>query len=155
MADKADKHKQTKLDSSVAGMLAKLWRLIIFDGNLHKLLKFYLDKYSNRGGKRSRSTILGYFTAGGMTWKTFMFLIFEILPVKRMSITIELTMVNDEKIVETTSITSDEIFSMDDEEADTFTKVFEKERKKDNFDAPKIIKAKDLEHVKKRNLKHK
>lgn len=134
----SDKGKSTKIDSSVSGILAKLWRLIIYDGNLHKLLRFYLDKYSNRGGKRSKSTIHGYFTAEGMTWKTFMFLIFEILPVKKMSITIELTMVNDSKASHTVNVTSDEFTNMSEEEKEIFNQIFEKDSKKDNVNEPPV-----------------
>ena len=128
MADKV-KNKNTTADSSAGGILVRLWNLIIYDGNLHKLLRFYLDKYANRGGKRSKSTIHGYFTAEKMTWKTFLFLIFEILPVKKMRITIELTMVNNDIIPHTVSITSDEFFASDEDEVDIFNKVYVKKSK--------------------------
>jgi hypothetical protein len=141
-SNSSKKNNTTKTDSSVSGILAKLWKLVIYEGNLHKLLRFYLDKYANRGGTRSKSTIHGYFNADGMTWKTFMFLIFEILPVKKMRITIELTMVNDSKSAHTVTVTSDEFADMNEEEKDIFNHIFEKDINEGNTDDNKSKKKK-------------
>ena len=80
-----------KADTTEGGILATLWNSIITETKLIGNLSYYLKIYTNAGGKRSPSTISGYFKDNSMTWKTFVFLCLKILPVVKMKLTVELT----------------------------------------------------------------
>ena len=87
----ANSKDMVDIDSSEGGILAHLWREIITRTKLINNLKYLLDRYANKGGKRSKSTIQGYFYAPSMTWKTFVFLVLKILPVTKMTVSVTLT----------------------------------------------------------------
>ena len=88
------KNKQklnTSVDKTEGGFLALMWRKIITDTGLAAMQVSLLNNYKRRGGKRNRGTIQSYFTAGSLTWKNLIFLIFKILPVKKLTVTFTLT----------------------------------------------------------------
>jgi hypothetical protein len=66
------------------GILAQLWREIVIDNKLNAALKYLLDMYERKGGKRNKNTINASFTAQELTWKNFTFLVLKILPVKKL-----------------------------------------------------------------------
>lgn len=105
-----------EVDRLEGGTLAQLWKQVIFDNKLESLLKYYLDRYKLRGGKRSKTTIQGYFTAPSITWKTLLFLLFKILPVRKLRVTLELTMVDDSISSHTLSITPTAVKDLEEEE---------------------------------------
>jgi len=117
------------VDQSENGVLALLWRLIVFENSFQNVVKSFLDAYG-RKGKRSKTTINGYFTAKAMTWKTFMFLVFKILPVKKMIITIKLVKYNNSESVHTLEVTPACV--MDEDDAIELTNILEKELKNKN-----------------------
>jgi len=84
------KKKVKEPSTSADGVLTRLFRKIIIDRGLAKNLMFLIDKYKREGGERAKSSIVTTILNPEMTWKYFVFLIFEILKVKRMRIKIEL-----------------------------------------------------------------
>lgn len=109
-----------EITSNENGILAYFWRQIIIDTKLIGMLKYLLDRYKKNGGKRSPTTIQSYFTAGGITWKTFMFLMFKILPVVKIKMTLDVTFVD--KSVKSYSLDIYPIEDVEEEEEDVTIK---------------------------------
>ena len=78
------------------GILTYLFRKIITETGYSRILMSLINKYTKRGGKRAKSSIVTTIQDSRMTWNYFIFLLFEILQVKKMKIKIELTLRNDE-----------------------------------------------------------
>jgi len=73
------------------GLLSKLFRKVIFDTGKINTLKYDIDKYLKKGGNKVKSSILKNVVDGEMTWKVFIFLIFEILKFKKITLKIVVT----------------------------------------------------------------
>ena len=89
------------------GILAALWRSILIKDKFLPVISYLIDMYAknNKGKKiKNPSTVLKLVTAPSMTWKSFIFLISKILPVKKVTITIELEYLNNKKGVHTIDI---------------------------------------------------
>ena len=78
------------------GMLTKLFRKIIFDTGLVNSLGYFLNRYNRKIGKKNKASIVKIINSKGMSWKSFVFLIFEVLQVRKMNIKITLTHLSGE-----------------------------------------------------------
>jgi len=99
--------KFKEVASTENGILARLWRRIVFDNNLQNALPFLIQRYSKKG-TRNTSTIVSLITNSELTWKAFVFLVFEILTVKELELTLELTK-NDEVYKVSIKLTKDDV----------------------------------------------
>jgi len=89
------------------GMLAALWRSILIRDKFLPVISYLIEIYAKKNkGKKAKnpSTVLNLVTATSMTWKSFIFLITKILPVKKITFTIELEYLANKKGVHTISI---------------------------------------------------
>jgi len=82
--------KLNDLEKNEGGLLAKLWRMIVFENDYQHLLKFLLDRYKANGGEKSRTSVLQMFEAGKLTWKSLFFLLTKILPIKEATFCIKI-----------------------------------------------------------------
>ena len=92
------------------GILASLWRSILIKDKFLPVVNFLIAEYArkNKGKKvKNPSTVMGLVTAPSMTWKSFIFLLTKILPVKNITITIELEYLSNKKGIHTISIPID------------------------------------------------
>ena len=78
------------------GMLTKLFRNIITSTGIINNIGSYMNAYVRKGGKKPKSQITKLILDEGMTWKSFIFLIFEVLRVVRIDITLNLHYENGE-----------------------------------------------------------
>ena len=92
MATKYEFSKDT--DNTTNGVLAKLWKKIVLENNLQDKLIYFIGKYDRRtdlSKKKTKGVVIKHaLTDKAMTWKTFLFLLFEVLRVKKIKLTIEL-----------------------------------------------------------------
>ena len=89
------------------GILAALWRSILIKDKFLPVVSYLIDMYAkkNKGKKiKNPSTVLKLVAAPSMTWKSFIFLITKILPVKKVIVTIELEYLNNKKGMHTIDI---------------------------------------------------
>lgn len=96
--------KELKLDNNVAnnegGILSRLWRNVLLDNNLTSSIPFLITRYVSKTMKmdvknakrKTKSSLLDNINAQEMTWKTFTNLIFNFINVRKMDITIKLTL---------------------------------------------------------------
>jgi len=82
--------KLNDLEKNEGGLLAKLWRMVVFENDYQHLLKFLLDRYKANGGEKSRTSVLQMFEAGKLTWKSLFFLLTKILPIKEATFCIKI-----------------------------------------------------------------
>jgi len=87
-------HEFDVLETTEKGILADLWRqLVLKTGSLYKLpalISDYVVREKRRGKKpKAVSTIQSIIKSGGMTWVSFVFLLFEILKVDKVRIVVE------------------------------------------------------------------
>jgi len=94
MNKKTDRGK-IEVEKNEGGILKFFWNSIIADTRLANELPRLVNNYKRNGGGRSKATIQSYFNMGSITWKVFIFLIFEILPVRKFKMTIELEYTDD------------------------------------------------------------
>ena len=79
------------------GVLKKLLNKIIFDNNLENKLAFLISRYDRRrdaSKKKSKTVIVNELTSDRISFKNFIFLVFEILRAKKMTIKVELEFSN-------------------------------------------------------------
>lgn len=94
-------------------VLARLWRKILMETGIAYKVPFLLNNYtrksdekrSNANKRKTRSSLKGDLIAEELTWKSFSNLVFNLLSVKSIKVTIDLTHVNNS--VTTHSITVD------------------------------------------------
>lgn len=79
-----------KTGNTANGVLTKMFRKIIFDTGLVRSLMYFIDKYKAEGGERAKTSIVKTITDSEMTWKYFVFLIFEVLKAKKITFKIEI-----------------------------------------------------------------
>jgi hypothetical protein len=97
--------KFDQVSRSEGGTLAKLWRKILEENNYLPAIPFLVNRYirttnemSNRVTdvkRKTKSTLIANITATDMTFKTFTDLLFNFLRVKRIEITVKVTLPND------------------------------------------------------------
>lgn len=101
-----NKLEDSKTDATEGGILAKLWRIILKDKNKRDILPMLIGNYYKRMAKeesgvpsvhkiKSRSQISSNVYASSMTFKVFIDLLKNILCVKHVRITIDLTWADD------------------------------------------------------------
>jgi len=83
------------------GILTSLFRNMLVKSGLIPYLSFRINEYVRNGGSKNKASIFKIIFNGEMTWKSFMFLIFDILKVEKMTISIKLQL-NKDKTVEHT-----------------------------------------------------
>jgi len=79
------------------GLLAKLFRNILFETGAINDLRYKINRYINAGGVLTKGSILNKIQHKEMTWNTFVMLLFNILKVKKM--TLKITLEHDTGIV--------------------------------------------------------
>jgi len=84
-----------KIANTPNGILTRMFRKIIFETGLVRSLMHFIDRYRAEGGERVKTTIVKDITSSELTWKAFIFLLFEILKVKKINFKIEITWPND------------------------------------------------------------
>lgn len=127
------------IDNNESGILAKFWRKIVLENNyepsLGLLVKRYIDTNDFLAGrienhrKKTKSTIMSNICASGMTFKTFLDLVFNLLRAKKLDISIKLTMASGRESIHSLSITNDQVSKSVDDEKEVETK--EVKEKKD------------------------
>ena len=88
-------NKETSGDEH--GVLKKLLNSIIFENNLENKLAFLISRYDRRrdaSKKKSKTVIVNELTSNRISFKNFVFLVFEILRAKKMTIKVELEFSN-------------------------------------------------------------
>lgn len=108
----------TPPSTNESGILTRLWRKIIKDNNLTSYLPMLVDQYVNETHmlddqdtnkakdpatkalkRKSKSTMINNITANEMTFKTFMDLVFNLLKVKRITLSVKITFNNGDENV--------------------------------------------------------
>ena len=79
------------VSSAEDGILTSIYRKIIIDTGTINSLGFFITRYIKNKGSKNKATVTKITLDGEMTWKSFVFLIFEIHRVKKMKIKITLT----------------------------------------------------------------
>ena len=95
-------NKLKDIKNNEDGLLSKLFRRVLMETGLIHSLTSNVDEYISNGGSKKKSSILKNVIDGEMTWKTFMFLLFEIMIFKKIKLKLEIT--HDSGIVTTHSI---------------------------------------------------
>ena len=74
------------------GILAKLWRKILLENKLINQLLFNINRYERTPGpkKKNKSVIIKSVIDPRISFKTFLFLLFEILRVKKVKLRVEI-----------------------------------------------------------------
>ena len=111
------------------GILTFLFRRIIVETGYSKILLSLINKYIKRGGKRAKSSIISAIIDSRMTWNYFIFLLFEILGVKKMKIKIELTLPNGNISEHEVEVEYKEPVTDDEEEENNDVKKNDKKKK--------------------------
>ena len=114
------KIKFDPLDNNKEGsILVKLWRNILTETNYINAIEYLVNRYANKGSssvkmvkKKTKSSMIKNVTSTEMTWKTFIDLIFNILNVKKMTISVKLQYPNGKEsihsvVVEDTNVKHD------------------------------------------------
>jgi len=79
------------------GVLKKLFNKIVFENNLEDKLAFLISRYERRrdiSKKKSKTVIVNEITGTRISFKNFVFLVFEILRAKKMTVSIKLEFPN-------------------------------------------------------------
>ena len=90
-------HLSKETSGDEHGILKKLLNNIIFENNLEDKLAFLISRYDRRrdaSKKKSKTVIVNELTSNRISFKNFVFLVFEILRAKKMTIKVELEFSN-------------------------------------------------------------
>lgn len=127
------------IDNNESGILARFWRKIVLENNyepsLGLLVKRYIDTNDFLAGrienhrKKTKSTIMSNICASGMTFKTFLDLVFNLLRAKKLDISIKLTTHSGRESIHSISITNDQIAKSLDEDKEIDEAKVVKEKK--------------------------
>lgn len=111
-----------------AGVLASLWRDVLDKLNLIPALDILIKRYLNESEKKTqsiqsvkkktKSTLVSNITASGMTFKTFLDLLFNFLRVKKVHFSIKLEYYSGDETVHTITVDSAAIDNEPDDEED-------------------------------------
>jgi len=105
------------------GVLKKLLNKIIFENNLEEKIGFLISRYERRrdsSKKKSKTVVVNEITSTRISFKNFVFLVFEVLRAKKMTIKVELEFSNKTTAHEITVVP--ESTGGDDEEKDNNNK---------------------------------
>ena len=86
----ANLSKETSGDEH--GVLKRLFNKVVFENNLEDKLAFLISKYERRrdtSKKKSKTVIVNEITSNRISFKNFLFLLFEVLRAKKVKICIE------------------------------------------------------------------
>ena len=99
-----------------SGILARLWRKILKENNLERLIPVLIERYLNKKAdktneipivkKKNRSTIAGNVNAKEMTIKTFFDLLFNLIGVCRIELSVKITFPSGKESIHTVGITN-------------------------------------------------
>lgn len=111
---------EIKINNKVAqkenGILARMWKNVVSDLNLHPALDHLVSRYVNKSKvlgslsnvkdvkRKTKNTLIKNIEASEMTWKTFHDLLFNYLGAKRIDISIKITMPNGSESVHSMSV---------------------------------------------------
>jgi len=94
--------KLKDISSTEDGLLTKLFREVMFGTGRINTISSDISKYILKGGTKAKASVQNNVIDSEMSWKTFVFLIFEILQMKKMTLTVEVE--HDSGIVTTHSV---------------------------------------------------
>jgi len=112
-----------KVSQSENGALAGLWKKINKDLNLEAALDYMVGRYVNKNktlagltrvknvNRKTKNSLIRNITASEMTWKTFLDLIFNFLNVRRVDITVKLTMPNGDETIHTIAVNNADVIN--------------------------------------------
>ena len=99
------------IDNNESGVLTALWRNIILQNELLPAMDYLIQKYLNSNKvvvdsikRKTKSTLIANITSTGMTFKTFLDLIFNFLKAKNLTISVKLTFANGDETVHTINV---------------------------------------------------
>lgn len=110
--NKAELLKQPITSTSEGAKLAKLWRIIVRDLNIAKNVEYLVTRYADQGKQNSaikrktKSSMMKNITDEAITWKTFLDIMFNVLRVKKMTITVSLEHESGSKTLHSLTILS-------------------------------------------------
>lgn len=85
------KKKFKAISNTEDGLLSKLFREILNSTGKINTIIYDVNKYVKRGGSKVKSSVLKNVIDGEMTWKSFIFLLFDVLKFKKIVLKITLT----------------------------------------------------------------
>jgi len=105
------------LKSTAGGALAKLWRNTLRDNNLYPSIGYLVTRYTSRNSvtdsknsvRKTKASLISNIRSGEMTWKTYLKLLFEFLGVRKVDITIKLTLANNSETLHSITVVNDNI----------------------------------------------
>lgn len=123
-----NKEKMNPVKNNEDGILTKLFRKVVFETGFINNLSYFINRYIKGGGKKNKATISKIILDGEMTWKSFIFLIFEVLKAKKMSVKITVTHVNDMVTEHEVIVTPREEKDVDDDVKETINEDLKQNR---------------------------
>lgn len=106
------------VSSKEGGALTALWRAILKENNFIYAIDVMVNKYVRKTDmlqgrsihvkRKTRSSLINNITAGEMTFKTFLDLLFNFLAVRKVTITIMLTHANNDESIHTIAINNND-----------------------------------------------
>lgn len=114
------------IKSTAGGVLAKLWRNTLRDNNLYPSIGYLVSRYTSRNSvtetknsiRKTKASLIANIRSGEMTWKTYTKLMFEFLGVRKIDITVKLTLANNSETIHSVTVVNDTIKN-DNKEKDT------------------------------------
>ena len=105
------------INNTPGGALAKLWRNMLSGNNLYPSIGHLVNRYTSKNSvadtknsvRKTKASLIGNITAGEMTWKTFIKLLFEFIAVRKVDITIKLTFANNTEKLHSVTIVNDDM----------------------------------------------
>ncbi len=111
MDDILKRFRKSDPEANSSGLLAAFFRKILIDTNMVSNINRLVKRHAIlvKGGGTLASNNLKLVTASSMTFKTLMYLLFNILRVKQVDITFKLTMPNNKVDEFTLTVDSDAV----------------------------------------------
>ena len=82
------KNKFKPISNTEEGLLTRLFRSVIFETGFVHTLEDRIKDYIRKGGARKKASIEKEILEGRISWKSFIFLLYEILPLYDVSLTL-------------------------------------------------------------------
>lgn len=87
---------QKNVSKTESGVLAKLWGKILSETGMDNSLELLVNRYVNKsnsikvGKRKTKSSLIKNITATGMSWKTFLDLLFDFIGVLKVDVSVKL-----------------------------------------------------------------
>lgn len=119
----------TPVDNNESGVLSALWRNIVLQLNILPAMDVLISRYCNSSStnlgneqsikKKTKSTLVANITSTGMTFKTFLDLLFNFLRVKKINISVKLTYANGDESFHSINVDQNAVDYEPDEEKES------------------------------------